>query len=220
MPATRQLRRDAEANRRHILEAAGQLMAERGLAAPLEEIAAAAGVGIATLYRRFPTRDDLIEALFEDRVAAYLADLETAARMADGWEGLIWFLKSAAARQIADRALNELLEHDPGPGVIRQLLERVWPLAEQLVKRAKSSGRLRSDFTVADLTLVQQMLVAAGTATSAASDTAWQRYLTLVIDGLVASRPAPSAQKEPALSLDQLEALHAIRSAVPRRRPG
>ncbi len=221
----RPLRRDAEANRRQILEAAGRLMAERGLAAPLEDIAAAAGVGIATLYRRFPSREELVEALFEERLAAYITDLETAAAMADGWRALVWFLGRSSSRQIADRALNELLEHGPGEGVIRQLLERIWPLGEVLIDHAKASGRLRADFTVSDLALVQQMLVAVGSATTAegcaptADDAAWRRYLTILVDGLVASRRQPTPARQAALTIDQLEALHAARPAGARR-PG
>ncbi|HET9078190.1 MAG TPA: helix-turn-helix domain-containing protein [Acidimicrobiales bacterium] len=213
--ATRRLRRDAEANRQQILEAAGRLMAERGLATPLEDIAAAAGVGIATLYRRFPSREELVEALFEDRLAAYLADLETAAAMPDGWQALTWYLRSASARQVADRALKELLEHDPGHGTVSRLLERLWPLAETLVERARATGRLRRDFTVVDLVFVQQMLASIGTATLPLNATAWERYLTIVVDGMVTSRRDATPPGQPALTVAQLEALHANRASQP-----
>lgn len=216
--ATRpRLRRDAEANRQQILEAAGRLMAVRGLATPLEDIAAEAGVGIATLYRRFPTRDDLIAALFRDRLAAYLSDLEAAAAVPDGWDGLVWFLKNASGRQIADRALSELVEHDSGQEAISQIRDRIRPLAQTVVRRAKATGRLRPDFTVADLFFVQQMLVTVGAGTIAVSDTAWERYLTILLDGLVTSRTGPTRPAAPALSIDQVEELHATR---PDRRRG
>lgn len=225
MPATsrppRPLRRDAEANRRQILEAAGRLMAARGLGTPLEDIAAEAGVGIATLYRRFPTREDLVTALFEERLAAYVAELEAAVSMPDGWEALVWHLETTAARQIADRGLSELVEHDPGQAVISAIRERIWPLAETLVARAKAGGRLRSDFTVSDLAFVQQMLVTVGASTSRLSGTAWRRYLTVLIDGLVSSRDRPTPAPEPALAIDQLEALEALdaaRTVAPRPR--
>lgn len=205
-PATpRPLRRDAEANRQHLLDAAGTLMAERGLGTPLEDIAAAAGVGIGTLYRRFPTRGDLVEALFQDRLAAYVADLEAAVAMPDGWDALTWFLGRSAARQIADRALSELIEHDLGPATLRELRERVLPLAEALVDHARAGGRLRSDFTVSDLAVVQHMLAGVGAVTSPVSDTAWRRYLTLLLDGMVTSRAEPTPGAEPALSMADLE---------------
>lgn len=205
----RRLRRDAEANRQQILEAAGRLMAERGLSTPLEDIAAAAGVGIATLYRRFPNRDDLVQALFEDRLAAYLADLQAAVTMPDGWEAFHWFLRRASSRQIADRALKELLEQNPGHGAVSDLLERMWPLAGTLVKRAQATGRLRADFAVTDLVFVQQMLVSIGAATAPAGAATWERYLTFVIDGLVSCRDEPTAANRPALTVGDVEALHA-----------
>lgn len=214
----RPLRRDAEANRQHILRAAGRLMAERGLATPLDDIAAAAGVGVGTLYRRFPTRAALVEALFHDRLAAYLADLQAAAAMADGWEGMLWFLRRAAARQIADRALTELLEHDIGTEAIRQLIDRIWPLGEALVERAKATGRLRPDFDVSDLAFLQQMLVAVGAAVQPLRPTAWERYLDFVIDGIVAARSAPTVAAEPALTLQELHDLHALPLRLPKRR--
>jgi len=215
--ADRPLRRDAEANRRQILEAAGRLMAERGLATPLEDIAAAAGVGIATLYRRFPTRADLIEALFADRLATYVADLRTAVAMPDGWAALAWFLEQATARQIADRALSELIDHDPGPGIVHQLRDQVLPLAAQLVERAKATGRLRPDVTVGDLALLQKMLAVAGAATAPVQPTVWRRLLMVVLDGLVTDRPAPSTLTEPPLTVDDLDALHRQQVATPSR---
>lgn len=204
---TRPLRRDAEANRQHILQAAGQLMAERGLAVPLEDIAAAAGVGIGTVYRRFPARSDLIEALFQDRLGSYLADLEAAVAMEDGWEAFVWFLRRAAGRQIADRALSELIEHDLGPEAIRAVRLRFLPLAEELVEHARASGRLRPDFTVSDLTLLQQMLAHVGAATYPVRPAAWERYLTILLDGIVTARNAPTPAGEPPLTMKQLKTL-------------
>lgn len=215
VPESHVLRRDARENRQRILEAAGRLMAEHGLATPLEDIAMSAGVGIGTLYRRFPTRTDLVEALFEDRLAAYVADLERAVAMADGWEALVWYLDRATARQVADRALAELIEHSPGPGSIQQLRERVLPSAEALVEHARASGRARSDLTVSDLALIQHMLAELGTATSVVSSTAWRRYLVIILDGLVGSRTQPTPPEQPALTIDQLQALREAQPPSP-----
>lgn len=210
---SRRLRRDAEANRQQILKAAGRLMADRGLATPLEDIAAEARVGIGTVYRRFPAREDLIAALFEDRLAAYLSDLERAAAMPDGWDGLAWFLEEASRRQIADRALSELVEHDSGQEALSRIRERIQSLAHTVVRRAKATGRLRRDFTVADLFFVQQMLVTVGAGTASVNPKAWERYLTLLLDGLVSARTEPSRPPVGSLSVAQVGELHAARSA-------
>src|SRR5450759_3121061 len=85
--ATRPLRVDAERNRARIVEAAQAAFAEHGLDVPLEDVAEGAGVGIATLYRRFPTRDDLIAACFERRLADYARQAEEALEAPDGWSG-------------------------------------------------------------------------------------------------------------------------------------
>jgi AcrR family transcriptional regulator len=180
-------------------------MAERGLAAPLEDIAAAAGVGIGTLYRRFPTRDELIQALFLDRVESFLSDLETAVAMDDGWEGFVWFMRRSVSRQIDDRALSELLWHDAADGLLRDLRERVWPLAEELVRRAQATGRLRPDLTASDVALLQQMVVHVGELLRPVNDDAWQRVFVLVLDGMVTSRPGPAELRWPAPTVDELD---------------
>ena len=213
------LRRDAEENRRHILAAAGRLMAERGLATPLGDIAAAAGVGIGTLYRRFPAREDLVEALFEERLAAYLADLEEALAIPDGWDAFVWYLRRSTAREVADRALSELLDLELPAGAVRRLKERVIPLGEALLERAKAGGRLRDDLTISDVVLVKHMLGNVGALLARVDGTAWERYLDITLDGLVASREQPSRPSRPALALEQLKATHAATRTVAGRTP-
>src|SRR5579884_949937 len=97
--ATSGLRRDAERNRSQIVTAAHEVFAARGLDAPLEEIARRAGVGIATLYRRFPTRQSLIEAVFGTRLEQMVQAAEEALAMGDAWEAFSTYLFSLCALQ-------------------------------------------------------------------------------------------------------------------------
>jgi AcrR family transcriptional regulator len=94
---TRPLRRDAERNRQRILAAAGELFAERGLSVTLDDIARHAGVGVGTVYRRFPDKNELIDALFEDRLKALCAAAEAALASDDPWDGLVLFLERGVA---------------------------------------------------------------------------------------------------------------------------
>src|SRR6185503_11182198 len=109
-PAVRKpLRVDAARNRGRIVEAAQAAFAERGLEVPLEDVAGRAGVGIATLYRRFPTRDDLIAACFERRVAEYARAAEEALKAPDPWAGFCAYVEHICAMQAADRGLKDVL---------------------------------------------------------------------------------------------------------------
>ncbi len=100
------LRVDAARNRECLLEAARVVFAEDGLDAPLEEIAHRAGVGIATLYRRFPTREDLIAASFEHAMTAYANAVEEALQAENAWTGFRGYLERVCSMQAADRGLR------------------------------------------------------------------------------------------------------------------
>ncbi len=198
------LRKDARENRRKILDAASGAMSELGLSVPMEAIAARAGVGVGTLYRRFPSRADLVEALFEDRMESIIEDAEATFDFEDGWDGFVWFLERIISRQTRDRALGELLMGDAGRGRVAAIRDRLGPLADKIVERAKHAGRLRSDFDTTDLVMIQKMVCAASAATADAKPTVWRRYLTIVLDGLETSRSQPSRQEVGPLTDDEL----------------
>src|SRR5919205_689932 len=99
----RPLRSDAERNRRRILEAAAEVFAERGLDASLDDIAAAAGVGVGTVYRRFPDKDVLIDALFEEKINHACRLAREALEHEDPWEGFVFFMRAMCAMHAADR---------------------------------------------------------------------------------------------------------------------
>ena len=104
----RPLRRDAERNRQRILEAAREAFAEDGLSVTLDEIARRAGVGVGTIYRRFPDKEQLIDALFETRMNEFAAEAEAALLADDPWAGLVRFLERATEQHACDRGFKEV----------------------------------------------------------------------------------------------------------------
>src|SRR5690242_15242112 len=112
--SARPLRADAERNRLRILQAAAEVFARRGLDAGLDEIARHAGVGTGTVYRRFPDKSLLVEALVEQRMAAIEELAERSLAAADAWAGIAGFLEGFVERLVADRALTDMLFTDCG----------------------------------------------------------------------------------------------------------
>src|SRR5438477_701814 len=106
--AERPLRKDAERNRQRILAAARELFAERGLAATLNDVAHEAGVGVGTVYRRFPNKAELVDALFDQYMERLTEVINEALEDPDAWRGLVLFLERMLELQVADRALGEL----------------------------------------------------------------------------------------------------------------
>ena len=107
-PGEQTLRRDAERNRRRIIEAARELCATRGLEATLNEVAHHANLGVGTVYRRFPTKEALFEAIFEDGVDQLVALAETALEAENSWEGFSWFVQQMTDLTATDRGLREV----------------------------------------------------------------------------------------------------------------
>jgi AcrR family transcriptional regulator len=192
----RPLRRDAERNRRRILDAAATVFAERGLDVSLDDIARHAEVGVGTIYRRFPNKDLLIDALFEDHVDGIVAVAEAALEIEDGWDGLEHFLRVALERQAENRGLKELLFGARMSGDSDHATsgrERIAPLVEQIVARAHAGGRLRDDVAVNDMPLIQMMVGAVVDYTRHADPDVWRRFYVLVLDGL----RAPDGHRTP-----------------------
>jgi AcrR family transcriptional regulator len=189
----RPLRKDAERNRQRIVEAAQAVFAERGLEATLDDIADRAGVGVGTVYRRYPNKDVLIDELFEELFEEIVAAAEAALADRDPWLGLVAFLERLSALQAANLGFKQILL---GSRHGRERLEhdraRLEPLVAQLVARAQAGGRLRPDIEIGDIKLVQLMLGAVIDATHELRPDLWRRALVLVLDGLRTGRNAPS----------------------------
>ncbi len=190
--AGRSLRIDAERNRARIVEAAKTAFAERGLDVPLEDVADQAGVGIATLYRRFPTRDDLIAACFERRLEEYARAAEQALDAPDGWSGFSAYVEQICSMQAADSGLKDVLTRTfPNARVLETHRARGYELSLRLIERAQAEGSLRADFVPEDLILL--LMANAGVVQGAGrtAPDAWRRVVRLMLDGLRSERASP-----------------------------
>lgn len=180
--ADRPLRKDAERNRRLILQVAAEVFAERGLDAGFDEIARRAGVGVGTVYRRFPDRADLVAALFEQILLDIATLAEAAIAMPDAWDGLVHFLERTTEKQAHDRGLKEVMATIDRPsGQLTRIHERLVPAVAALLDRAKQQGTLRPDVEVADLAVISTLI---SSAVTAGQPELWRRYLTLFLDAL------------------------------------
>src|SRR5579862_1349347 len=179
----RGLRADAARNRAAILAVARDVFAEQGLEAPLEVIAARAGVGIATLYRRFPTRERLVAAALVEKIAQYAEAAEQALEVPDPWAGFAWFVQRICELQACDRGLGDLLSMTLSAGEqVEQLRRTANENVIALIDRAKASGTLRADFVGEDLLLLLIATAAVMQVTRADAPEAWRRFVALALD--------------------------------------
>jgi AcrR family transcriptional regulator len=213
----RPLRRDAERNRQRIMESAAALFAERGLGVSMDDIARHAGVGVGTVYRRFPDKELLIEALFEEHMDYVVGFARDALLMDDAWEGLVSFMERALCQQAANRGLKELMiSSGHGQAHIARGRDELAPLLEELVVRAQRSGELRPDVAVTDFALLQMSLGSIIDYARDADPEIWRRCLGLMLDGMRTQRDAPSTLPVAPLDLVQVEC--AMRDWRPGRR--
>ncbi|MFI9052399.1 TetR/AcrR family transcriptional regulator [Streptomyces sp. NPDC053427] len=183
-PQHRPLRADAERNRQLIMRTADRMIAERGSAVTLNEIAREAGIGVGTVYRRFPDLQMLIDALFTERFTAFLQLAKAAERHADPGQALRHYLLEAARWRADDRALDVILgnasiDTEPIAGMRDELGRHVDGLAE----RAVAAGAVREDFASADVYAYLYMIGAVADRTHVVAPDAWRRYAEVLLLG-------------------------------------
>ena len=202
----RPLRRDAQLNRERIIAAAREVFATRGLNASLDDVAHHAGVGIGTVYRRFPTKEALLEVALDDRLEQHIQAAEAALAAPTGWDGLVGFLRKAAQMQAADRGLRDLvLGADFHARHKARARDRIEPPIRELIDRAHREGSLRPDVTIEDLPPLLMMISEVAHHSHSVRPDAYVRYLQLLIDGL---RRSPDAgDLGPPLTHDEVDAL-------------
>lgn len=185
-------RADARRNRRAIIDAARTLMAAQGLEAQIDEIAREAGVGVGTLYRHFPKKGDLVNALAEDRFQRLAEFAREALDEPDPGAAFERFLFRGAELQANDEGLSQVMRDRPkamGAGAEKAgLLE----LVRELMSRAQEAGHIRPEAKAED---VPMLMCGLGTSTPGSdgpfvSPTSWRRFLAVILDGLRAGGTA------------------------------
>lgn len=183
MPDTRPRRADAVRNRRLLLAAAADEFAEHGLDASVADIARRAGVGKGTVFRHFPTKDDLIAAIMIDRMEQLHGLGERLLNAADAGEALHEFL-TAAAHQRQERDLSFLAEASASMAEVTETRDRMLDTIDRLVERARARGAVRADVTGTDVFLLMCAPNYVAEYVPNASPDLWQRYLAVIFDGL------------------------------------
>jgi AcrR family transcriptional regulator len=176
-----------------VLDAAREVFAEQGIDAPVTDIAERAGVGVGTIFRRFPTKDDLLVAVVEQRTVQLIDAADAALESADPGDALRRFMEVAAAMQISDvcwcEAGSDLFARDG----IRELIDVLVGKMGELLTRAQTAGQVRTDVRALDIPVLLMAVAKSGLMLEDAVPGAWKRYLGIILDGLrpEAARPLP-----------------------------
>ncbi|HZT90774.1 MAG TPA: helix-turn-helix domain-containing protein [Gaiellaceae bacterium] len=185
----RELRADAQRNLQRVLDAARAVFAEQGVDAHMDEIARRAGVGVGTIFRRFPTKDALLAALLEQRGRELLAGEDATFES---------FVTTLVDSQIADRAFCDSVgTHVFAQPRVRALFDDVLARLGRLLDEAKAEGAVREDVTVEDVTLVVHGVAHVGLMLESAAHGVWRRYLRLALDGLRPCAATPLPRRAP-----------------------
>jgi AcrR family transcriptional regulator len=187
------LRADARRNREAVFVAAKQLFADKGLDAQMPDVARAANVGVGTVYRHFPTKDDLIAAMAAERFERLAEKARECLAMDDAWDGIAEMIRFAAQIQADDRGLCDVM------GSRRDLMAEAAQaaglpeLSDKLVQRAQRSGQLRRDLEWEDIPMIACGLGSITQQTMGPATGRWPRLVEIILDGL----RAPGGTKLP-----------------------
>jgi AcrR family transcriptional regulator len=191
--ADRALRADARRNREAVIAAAKRLFADQGLDAQMPDVAKAAKVGVGTVYRHFPTKDDLIAALVAERFERLANQAREGLEADDAWEGISDFIRFSAQIQADDRGLCEVMGSRPEVMDAAARAAGLPELCERLVKRAQRSGDLRRDLAWEDIPMIACGLGRITQASAGPAAGRWPRLVEIILDGL----RAPGSGKLP-----------------------
>ncbi|MFI7640648.1 TetR/AcrR family transcriptional regulator [Nonomuraea sp. NPDC049400] len=181
------MRSDAERNRGRIIAAARAVFGRDGLNASMASVAREAGVGIATMFRHFPAKEELVAAVFADRMDAYADAVAVALADPDPWHGFTGYIEAACAMQAADYGFADVLTMTfPTAKALEERRNEAYEGMVRLIDRAKATGRLRADFDPSDLVLMHMANAGVVNATGDAAPDAWRRVVALLIQSFEA----------------------------------
>jgi AcrR family transcriptional regulator len=192
----RPLRADAARNRARVLDAARTAFAEAGLDVGVEEIARRAGVGKGTLYRRFPTKEALVRAIFEDILDEIERIVEEADAEPDAWQAFTTYLSATARMQASNQGFYDVVAQRLGAAALTDdQRQRIISATTRMLERGQGAGVVRQDLVPED---VQLMLRMVGATTRPALDGTsmddhWPRYLGLLLDAIRPAAATPLA---------------------------
>ena len=189
----RALRADARRNHEAVIAAAKKLFADQGLDAQMPDVARVAGVGVGTVYRHFPTKDDLVAALVAERFERLAQKAREGLETEDAWEAVSEFIRFAAQIQADDRGLCEVMGSRPEVMDAAARAAGLPELCDRLVERAQRSGELRRDLVWEDIPMIACGLGRITQATVGPASGRWPRLVEIILDGL----RAPGSGKLP-----------------------
>jgi AcrR family transcriptional regulator len=176
------MRADARRNRERVLAAATEAFATYGSDAQMDDVARAAGVGVGTVYRHFPTKEALVAELVRRKFETFAAQAREALDEPDPWEAFAGLLRRNAELMARDAAVREAISRTPGSlSAAAREREELLGLAARIVARAQHAGRLREDFSAEDIPMI---MCGVSSTMSAGSGFDWRRHLELILDGL------------------------------------
>nr|WP_246315477.1 TetR/AcrR family transcriptional regulator [Kineococcus aurantiacus] len=179
------MRADAVRNRALIVDAARRLFAERGLDVTLHDVAEEAGVGVGTVYRRFPDKDALLGGLVTAKYETLLELAERAAARPTGREALREYLLGAMELRSSDRSLSTaVMRAAPQTAEALELRERLWTVIDGVVARAQAEGVVRQGFERDDVAAVTSMIGSIADRSRDEHPDAWRRYALLIADAV------------------------------------
>jgi AcrR family transcriptional regulator len=177
-------RADAVRNRERVVAAARAVFGERGIEASVPEVAARAGVGKATVYRSFPTKDHLIAAVVLDKIDDFERRARELLDEPDAWDALHELMREKAVEHCGDRTFASALQTGLTRDLLAEARVRMWGPVEELMERAKAQGRMRESATSADLRILWGGAARMLTADGVGDPAEWRRYAALVVDAL------------------------------------